>query len=93
MIGKNYKIMKETLSSRIKKLDTQLKAGAKELKSFEDLISDDGYDVTKLDKKELIKLIDKKATSLKKDLSDSALNVFVTSRCGGSYGCQHKPPQ
>ena len=59
----------------------------RELKSFEDMLANDGLTVEKLDKDELVKLIEKKAVDLGKNVSHVAREVLTAGRCAGSYGC------
>lgn len=79
--------MKKDLKSRLRKVESQREKAVKELAELEKLVSEDGVEVEALDQDELIELIEKKAISTDRTVSETALHVLAAGECAGSYGC------
>jgi hypothetical protein len=77
----------DSIKSRINKATTLISDGKKELQSIEELIQKDGHNLEKMNKEQLLKLIEEKEKVLGKELSEKALHVLMAGRCAGSYGC------
>ncbi len=85
--AKKKEVSKKNLATRMKEIHKMWKKGKKELQKMEALVEKDGYDIKKLDKDELHKLLQKKEEETDRRLSEIALHVLVAGRCAGSYGC------
>lgn len=80
--------MKEkTLVEKLDRAKIQVKNAVDELRTYEEMLEAEGYCVEKLNQEELLQLIDKKACTFDREISEVALHVVAAGRCAGSYGC------
>lgn len=77
----------KTLAERTQTIRAMWRKGKTELQKMESLVSRDDYDIERLDRDELLKLLQEKEIESGQQLSEEALHVLVAGRCAGSYGC------
>ncbi len=82
---------KGSVPERFDRITEKLEAARDELTAMEALVRKDGYTIAKLDKRELLDLLQQKQVETGTELSESAVHLLVAGRCGGTEGCSIRP--